>query len=388
MESTHTINNLTSEKSFKVNFKEWRVFLLLFFLNLKFTYITIIQERSLLVDILVYIFLIIAFDFSKLRNKYINLFIILIPFTVIHFSEFKLNVLMPLIVAHAVASVKFKRYLWMNFIIMGGTIVIMYLVYGEGRNMAGYTWGMSRKARMNFGFNHPNVATLYYYCFIINGLLMLYYSKFKKWIPFYILLSIPITFYIYNKTGARSFIFAVWVLYISYAYYFARNFIHKNYRVKYTKYILILLPLILVSITSYFALNVEDYQILNKMLSRRLYYYNKLLVGIDPMSFVFGTDAYREIIIDSSFLHLLFEGGIIFFFFFVYFYTVSVFRLGQDNQWILMVILFSFLVYGLMETLLLYSMLIGTNIFWVILYHYFQSKKPEFIDRPKNITDS
>lgn len=383
MESVDTIDNLKTQKSFKVNFTEWKVFLLLFFLNLKFAYITIIQERNMMVDILVYIFLILAFDFTRLRNRYINLFLLLIPFTVIHFSEFKLNVLMPLIVAHAVGSIKFKRYLWMNFIIMGGTILIMYLVYGEGRNMAGYTWGMSRKSRMSFGFNHPNVATLYYYCFMINALLMLYFSKLKKWIPIYVIITIPITYYIYNKTGARSFIFAVWVLYISYAYYYGRNLLHKNYKVKYTKYLLVFLPLILLFITAYFALNVEDYQVLNKMLSRRLYYYNKLLTGIDPMSFVFGTDAYREIIIDSSFIHLMFEGGIIFFLFFVYFYTVSSYKMGQENQWLLMVIFFSFLIYGLMETLLLYSMLIGTNIFWVILYYYFQDKKPTFSELAK-----
>lgn len=378
MESNVTINNLNNKSGFKINVKECSVFLLLFFLNLKFAYITIIQERSFLVDMLVYLFLILAFDYSRLRNQYVNLFLLLIPFTFIHFSEFKLNVLMPLIIAHAVGGIKFKRYLWINFIIMGFTILIMFVVYGEGRNMAGYTWGMTRKTRMSYGFNHPNVASLYYYCFIINGLLMLYFSKFKKIIPFYLILTIPVTYYIYQKTGGRSFIFAVWVLYISYGYYFVRNLLQKKYRVSFTKYLLVLLPFILIFITVYFALNVDEYQALNKTLSRRLYYYNKLLTGIDPMSFVFGTGAYRDIIIDSSFLHLLFEGGIIFFLFFIYFYCVSTFRLGNDNQWVLMAVIFSFLIYGLMETLLLYSMLIGTNLFWVILYHYFQNKKPIF----------
>lgn len=376
MESTVQVQNLKSTFDRNFSYKDILVFLLLFFLNLKFVYITIIQDRNMAVDIMVYLLLVLAFDYSRLRNQFVNFLIILVPFTFIHFSEFKLNVLMPLLVIHAVGGIRFKNYLWMNFIIMGGTILIMYLFHGEGRDMAGYTWGMNRKERMNFGFNHPNVATLYYYCFIINLLLIFYFSRLKKWVPLYVLVTIPITWWIYKKTGARSFIFAVIVLYAAYAYYFLRNVVSKHYKAKYTTYILIAVPFIMIAVTAYFALNYQDYQVLNKLLSRRLYYYNRLLTEIDSMSFVFGTGLYRDIIIDSSYLHLLFEGGIIFFLFFIYFYIVSVLKIGKDNNWIFMVVLFSFLVYGMMETLLLYTMLVGTNIFWVMLYNYFLNDKP------------
>lgn len=378
MESNAAVSDINKKRSFSLSFRDISVFLLLFFLNLKFAFITIVQDRNFAVDMIVYVLLIVAFDYTRLRNKYINLFLILLPFTIIHFSEFKLNVLMPLIVAHAVGGIKFRKYLWMNFLIMGGTIAVMYFNFGEGKNMAGYTWGMTRRTRMSFGFNHPNVVSLYYYCFIINGLLMLYFSKLKKLVPFYLILAAPVIYFIYDKTGGRSFIFAACTFYIAYGYYYIRNLLKKSYRVKFTGYLLLVLPFIMILVTVYFAMNFEEYQHLNKVLSRRLYYYNKLLSGLDPMSFLFGTDAYRDIIIDSSYLHLLFEGGIIFFLFFVYFYCVSVFRMGEDNQWVLMAVIFSFLIYGMMETLLLYSMLIGTNLFWVILYKYFFNKKPEF----------
>src|SRR5690606_38852706 len=159
---------------------------------------------------------------------------------------------MPLLVIQSVSGIRITRYLKMNFIIMGITLVIMYLVYGEGNNMAGYSFLIDRKTRMNFGFIHPNAVALYYYCFLINGLLLLYFSQLKKYIPLYMLIIFPLWFYIYQKTASRSFLFSLIALYASYGYYLLGVFLNRKNLLKITGYVIASLVLVFTVLTVYF----------------------------------------------------------------------------------------------------------------------------------------
>lgn len=378
MEQTDTIR--PQEPTIKLGFtyQELGVFLLLLFLNLKFISITVIQDRSMVIDVIVYLLLIITFNYSNWSLKSLTITaIIAATYTLINFSPYKLNVLMPLLIIQAVSGIRFKRYLVINFFITGVTIFMMYLVYGEGKNMAGYSFMIDRETRMNFGFNHPNVVALYYYCFMINGLLLLYFSKFKKYIPFYMLLIIPLWFYLYQKTASRSFLLSMVVLYGSYAYYFLGTILNKRNLLKLSKYFYVTLVFIFTALTVYFSLNREVFVTLDKVLSRRLTYYDRFLEKINMKDFFFGSNAYGDFVIDSSYIHLLFEGGILFFIGFCVFYVLSTLNMVTQKAWIPVCIIISFLTYGLMESLLLYSMLIGTNIFWITLYFYYKKGKME-----------
>lgn len=377
MEQANTIN---SEQTFKLGFtyKELGVFLLLLFLNLKFASITIIQDRSVVIDLIVYVLLIATFNYSNWTLKSLTITAILAGiYTAINFSPYKLNVLMPLLVIQSVSGIRFKRYLSINFIITGATLLIMYIINGEGINMAGYTFLIDRKTRMSFGFNHPNVAAIYYYCFMINGLLLLYFSKLKKYIPLYLLLIVPLWFYIYGKTASRSFLLSIAVLYGTYFYYFLGTVINKKNLLKTTRYIYIFLIFIFTAITVYFSLQREKYLTLDFILSNRLTYYDRFLEKVNTVDFFFGSNAYGDFVIDSSYIHLLFEGGIFFFIGFCAFYMLSTLQMINKKAWIPICVIISFLCYGLMESLLLYSILIGTNIFWILLYFYYREGKME-----------
>ncbi|MGE4346570.1 MAG: hypothetical protein AB7D46_04040 [Flavobacteriaceae bacterium] len=377
MEQTNTIS---SEQTLKLGFtyKELGVFLLLLFLNLKFASITIIQDRSVVIDMIVYILLIVTFNYSNWTLKSLALTAILAGiYTAINFSPYKLNVLMPLLVIQSVSGIRFKRYLSISFIITGVTLLIMYIINGEGVNMAGYTFLIDRKTRMSFGFNHPNVAAIYYYCFMINGLLLLYFSRLKKYIPLYLLLIIPLWFYIYSKTASRSFLLSIAVLYGTYFYYFLGTIINKKNLLKTTRYVFIFLIFIFTAITVYFSLQREKYLTLDFILSKRLTYYDRFLEKVNTLDFFFGSDAYGNFVIDSSYIHLLFEGGVFFFIGFCVFYILSTIQMINKKAWIPICVIISFLCYGLMESLLLYSILIGTNIFWIMLYFYYKKGKME-----------
>lgn len=368
----------TSKIKYKVRFtyKELGVFLLLLFLTIKFVSIVIAHNRSLPVDILVYVLFIVTFNYSNWTYK--SLFttgIILSIYTLINLSPYKLNILMPLLVIQSVSGIRFKRYLAINFIISGIFLFIMFIVFGEGYNMSGYNYIVDRKIRMSFGFNHPNVAALHYFCFMINGLLLVYYSKYKKYLSLYLLLIIPLWLYIYKMTASRSFILTLFALYATYGYYLFGLYINKKNIVRIVGYTVIFLPFLFSSITLFFSINREKYIMLDRLLSKRLTFYNWFLDTLEPVDIFFGANTFKNFVIDSSYLHLLFEGGILFFLGFCVFYVISTINMINKKEWIPIFVILSFMVYGLMESMLLYGILIGTNLFWVLLYYHYKNGK-------------
>jgi hypothetical protein len=376
LEQTNTINSKKPTVKLRFTYKELGVFLLLFFLNLKFAAITIIQDRSVVIDLIVYLLLVVTFNYSNWTYKsLIKTGIAIGVYTIINFSQYKLNVLMPLLLIQSVSGISFKRYLRINFLIMGITLLVMYAVYGEGTNWIGFTLDTDRKVRMTFGFSHPNTVALYYYCFMINGMLLVYFSRFKKYVSAYLLLIIPLWYYIYHMTVSRSFLLSMVVLYLTYSYFFLGLITNKKNIFRITSYFYIALLFIFSIITIFFTILKEDFMILNRILSNRLDLYSWFLDKLTIFDFFFGSTAYKDRFIDSSYLHLFFEGGVFFFIGFSVFYILSTINMVNKKEWIPICIIMSFMSYGLMETLLLYSMLIGTNIFWVMLYFYYRNGK-------------
>jgi hypothetical protein len=368
----------TSDINYKLGFtrKELGVFLLLLFLTIKFVSIVITHNRSMLVDVLVYIIFIVTFNYANWTYKsLLTTGVILSIYTLINLSPYKLNVIMPLLVIQSVSGIRFKRYLAINFIISGIFLLIMFLVYGEGYNMGGFNFVMDRKTRMSFGFNHPNVAALHYFCFMINGFLLLYYSKHKKYLTLYLFLLIPLWSYIYHMTVSRSFILTTLILYATYFFYLFGLFIKRKNILKIVGYTVILLPFLFSLITVLLAVQRGNLVMIDRLLSKRLTYYGWFLETLSPMDFLFGSNTFKNFVIDSSYLHLLFEGGIFYFIGFCIFYVLSTVNIVNKKEWMPALVILSFMVYGLMESMLLYSMLIGTNIFWVTLYYYYKNGK-------------
>jgi hypothetical protein len=128
-------------------------------------------------------------------------------------------------------------------------------------------------------------------------------------------------------------------------------------------------------VTLYFSFERDNFLVLNKILSKRLTFYAVFLDQITFQDFLFGSDAYKNLVIDSSYIHLLFEGGIFFFIGFSLFYVFSTIKMIHQKDWVPVCVVISFMAYGLMETVLLFNMLIGTNILWITLYYYYKNGK-------------
>jgi len=161
VEQTNTVTTRKPIIPLGLTPKELGVFLLLLFLNLKFAAITIVQDRSVMIDVMVYLLFIVTFNYSHWTYKsLIKTTFVIGVYTLINFSSYKLNVLMPLIVIQCVSGIRFTRYLKITFIITAITLLWMYIVFGEGTNLSGFSFIIDRKTRMTFGFGHPNSAGL------------------------------------------------------------------------------------------------------------------------------------------------------------------------------------------------------------------------------------
>jgi hypothetical protein len=376
LEQTNTIETKVSGLKLGITTKELGVFLLLLFMTLKLVSLIITHNRSFAIDLIVYFLFIVTFNYANWT--YGSLFktgLVIGIYTLINFSPYKLNVLMPLLVIQAVSGIRYQRYLAINFIISAIFLLVMFIVFGEGYNMSGYNYIVDRKIRMSFGFNHPNVAALHYFCLMINGLLLVYYSKYKKYLSLYLLLIIPLWLYIYKMTASRSFILTILALYASYGYYLFGLFINKKNIVRLIGYVVIFLPFLFSSITLFLSIHREKYIMLDRLLSKRLTFYNWFLDTLNPVDIFFGADTFKNFVIDSSYLHLLFEGGILFFLGFCVFYVLATINMINKKEWIPILVIMSFMVYGLMESMLLYGILIGTNLFWVLLYYHYKNGK-------------
>lgn len=345
------------------------IFILLLILNLRFLFTVVLGERQEILTILTFFFFLLSFDYTAMRREYLYWLGILVIISLAQFTPYKQNVLTPIILMQCISTLDLKTYLRYNIIILGGTALLMLLFVGTGRMIQAEAITTIR-IRYDFGYGHPNAATLYYWGLFISLLLYCYISKYRNFIWILLGFLLLISVYLYIETDSRSFIFAVVSFILVLCYFSLRSKFKGDYRIGYSRYVLYVLPVVFAALTIYFAINVNDYPVLNILLSKRLTLYKDLLDSLTPLQYLWGTTAFDYIIVDNSYLHLLFEAGVLVFAYFIWLWVFAVKNMVKQQNFILIAVFVSFLVYGLMESLLLFSVIIGNNIFWVLLYRY------------------
>lgn len=345
------------------------IFGLLLILNLRFLFTVVWDERQEILSILTFCFFLLSFDYTAMRREYLYWLGVLILISLAQFTPYKLNILTPIVLMQCASTLHLKTYLRYTLLILGGTALVMLLVVGTGHMVQSETIAAIR-IRYDFGYGHPNAATLYYWGLFISAVLYCYISKYRHFIWILLGFLLLVSIYLYTETDSRSFIFAVISFTLVLGYYKLRSRINLHYRIGYSKYVLYALPVLFAALTIYLASNVDEYPALDLLLSTRLTLYKQLLDGLTPLQYVWGTSAFDYIIVDNSYLHLLFEGGVLVFVYFVWLWFFAVKNIIKQQNFILIAVFISFLVYGLMESLLLFSVVIGNNLFWVLLYRY------------------
>lgn len=120
--------------------------------------------------------------------------------------------------------------------------------------------------------------------------------------------------------------------------------------------------------TLYFSINAYSFPEVNLLLSGRLALYNSLISNSSYLQFIIGNPEVMEELIDSVYIHLLFEGGILAFLCFAFLYIMYIRHLNAKSI-LYLPILMSSLVYGLTESVFTSILNYGAILVWSILYN-------------------
>lgn len=345
------------------------LFILLLILNFRFLFTVVLNDRVEILSVFTIVFFLLSFDYSAIRKEYLYWLSIFIIISLFDFTKYKLNVLTPLILMQCVSTFNLKEYLRFNIIILGSTVLVMLFVFGTGHTIQSDVFSLIR-IRSDFGYGHPNIAMIYYWGLFVSILLYCYLSRYRNFMWILLTLLLFVSTYFYLETDSRSFLFAVLVFILVLVYYNMRKRMVKNYHIGYSKFILYALPVVFTLLSLYFGIFAEDYPKINILFSTRPALYNELLQSLSPAQYLLGTTAFDRIIIDSTYMHLLFEAGVLLFVYFIWLYFFAIRNIVRQQNFILIAVMVSFLVYGLMESLLLFCVIIGNNLFWVLMYRY------------------
>ena len=92
------------------------------------------------------------------------------------------------------------------------------------------------------------------------------------------------------------------------------------------------------------------------------------------MQLLIGTPLINEKTIDNSFLHIVYEGGIIPLAVFLYLYYNLLFKSNSKEMSILLPLFISVFLVGLTESILTFTLIFGNMIIWVIMYKVFMGE--------------
>jgi hypothetical protein len=242
------------------------------------------------------------------------------------------------------------------------------------------------------GFSNSNMTSMIFFELIIS----LYYLGLKYRNIFLYFIGIVFTFFIFRYTKGRTFFFIEIILFPM------GLFCTSNKRIKKLRPYLLVLPFVLLSLLCIIVYIVKNQKysgiimILNRLFSYRFLYYaesidllafSNLFTGLVVPNKIIVNGVIKEIIIDQSYLHLLFSGGILTLFIFCYYY-LKFQKLGNlYNNKIFIPIIISITIGGFVEAIFSYYNAISL-VFWMILYrsayaHDLQKHQTKILELPK-----
>lgn len=165
---------------------------------------------------------------------------------------------------------------------------------------------MPKGEAYDLGFNNTNTASSF---FMINLMVIALWLYTKKKIVTF--LFIPLFYFIYNATLARTYFVAELVFYFATIFTFLKSSLLIN------RFIPILLYVITFVLTYY----GRTYSWINELFTTRFYIYDNILSSFGFLNLIHGFRIPDGQPMDSSFLSLLFDGGLIYVIIFLYLYN-------------------------------------------------------------------
>lgn len=327
----------------------------LFYLKLLFQ--ILLEYDALLLDIFLYVLLLISFDIRKVNRDLI--FIVVLAILSL-FNAATRNLFLILFSVYLLKGWSLQRFAIINLICCMGLLggVVFLQAFGVLKAKMFDLYLLDDRERWDFGFGNPNTFSLFIYSVILN-IYIAFVDKWKYGLP---LLLLIFSLGIFSYTGSRTFMLSVIIL-VGFHYYFLNR---KKFKA--IKVVCMFLPVVFMGLLVYLSLNAIDFGMLNLALSGRLELYHKFLADLSWLDFLIGNSQVNNLdtIIDSFYLQLLFQGGILGVGYIMYLNYATVRNIGYESRFLFPVLL-SFWAYGIGESIGVFILIFGNMIFWMIL---------------------
>lgn len=218
-------------------------------------------------------------------------------------------------------------------------------------------WIMPKGVALDFGFANPNALGSFVYILMLN-LYILFHNKSKLILPILILI---VTQIIYQYSLSRTaYIGGIILIIIHFLSLF--HLIRPSMR-----YLIAILPFLFMGIIFYFTLQLSIYPIINQLFSGRLTIYATMLENMSAINWLIGLQLPIGEPMDSSFLMLLFSGGLtLFLLFSITFFQNTIIFFNNIKSYL--PIILSILTCGIVENI--FSSASGISlIFWLLIFY-------------------
>lgn len=352
------------QKYHSVTTNKYAILLLVYFIHFKFFFQIVLDIESIVLDIALYVFLLLGINYKRIKYS----FLILIPILgICILNAAARNIFVILLSTYIVSQLPLKTILFHNlsaqFIVF--ILASICLVLGITTSELFPQTVLDMRVRYDYGMGNPNTFALFIYSFIVN--LYLYKGAYRKK---YLFIIGVIAWFVFSYTGSRTFFMSVLMLLI----FSALGNLWKRYP-RISKFFLMLTPVLIFCAVFYFSRNYILFPEVNLLFSGRLDLYSRLLSAVNYSDYLIGTDLINTETIDSSFFHILFEGGIIPFSIFVLLYFNFVCKANRNQLSAIVPLLASIFTAALTESVLTFVLIFGNMIIWILLYKTYLNKE-------------
>lgn len=332
------------------------VVLLILVINLKLLFDVVLHYDVLMLNIVLYSLFLAMINYRRITWPF---FIILFWGALVFFNRGALVCLYVFTILYVLKAKSLNFFAFTNFVIMSFMLLIIaYLIaIGEVQvNTIAYVNLGNVRTRSDFGFGNCNQFAIF--CFgLLSNLYILMWKNYK--ITYLLVLSI-VGYLVSSYTDSRTFLLSCVIL-------FSTGIIQilKWDRTIIYKYVVLSLPFLFLVYTIVLPY-YDTYGIFNAISSGRTFLYKNLLDSISLRDVLIGTPLVAELTIDSTYLHLIFEGGIVCLLVFVMLYVYVLLKKYRLVYPYLPFII-SILIYGAFETVFANAAITGNILIWMIL---------------------
>lgn len=321
------------------------------------------MESTIFLDLGIYFFALLSIDFRHVKY---NIFVVFGFLLLAVFVSSARSLALLFLVAYCLKDIPFRYVAQVN--VLCSIFVFLYLIINIQQGIIEDTVMVSPSGRLRYdlGTGNPNTLGVLAYGLCAN----LYVLLAKKHRLALFLIIIPLTAWVYQHSGSRTFLLSIMVLLGSYCFYRS-----KSHRFILSSSLLRYLPLFFTIASVLCALAVAAIPALDVLFSFRLSYYNKLLLGTSPIQWLVGNPLVDEMTIDSSYMHMLFRAGLFGYLLFLCLCLRGIKNTAPEEKYMYPLVLATF-CYGITETIMFFTLIFNNMIVWVYLFQHAYPNKP------------